>query len=170
MATTSKAKAAEKTVESMVEAGKEQFEQAYKATTEAATKNFEKSFEMTKKQMEEAQKNFGDLSGFSKENIDALVASTNAAAKGAEQISAEVMAYSKKSVEDALAAVKTLSGAKNLREYFDLQNSLAKDSYDNFVSEAGRFSEMYMKLANDIFEPVNSRMATAIERFGRAAS
>lgn len=170
MATTSKSKTAEKTVESMVEAGKEQFEQAYKATTEAATKNFEKSFEMTKKQIEEAQKSFGDLGGFSKENIEALVASTNAAAKGAEQLSAEVMSYSKKSVEDTLAAVKTLSGAKNLREYFDLQNSLAKESYDSFVSEAGRFTEMYMKLANEIFEPVNSRVTAAAERFGRVAS
>ncbi|GAB4137978.1 MAG: hypothetical protein Tsb0016_03590 [Sphingomonadales bacterium] len=169
MATASKSKTAEKTVETMVESGKEKFEQAYKATTEAATKNLEKSFEMTQKQFEEAQKNFGEMSGFSKENLDALVASTNAAAKGAEQISAELMAYSKKSVEDSLAAVKALSGAKNLREYFDLQNSLAKDSYDNFVAETSRFTEMYMKMANDVFEPVNSRFATAMERFGAAS-
>jgi len=170
MAATSKAKSAEKTVENIVEAGKEKFEQAYKATTEAATKNIEKSFEVTKKQMEDAQKNFGELSTFSKQNLDAFVASSSAAAKGVEQISAEILAYSKKSVEDSLSAIKALSGAKNLREYFDLQNSLAKEGYDNLIAEAGRFSEMYVKLANDVFEPVNSRLATAMEQFGRATS
>jgi hypothetical protein len=56
--------------------------------------------------MEKALKSFDDIAEFNKNNVDALVQSANAASKGIEAISAEVLSYSKQSVEDAMAATK----------------------------------------------------------------
>lgn len=170
--TTAKTKAETKAnaAEKAVEAGKEQLEQAMKAGTEAATKNFEQGFEMARKQMDEAMKGFDQLSVFSKENVEAMIASTNAAMKGFETLNAELLSFSKKSMEDSVAAVKALSSAKNVREYVDIQNSLAKDSYDNFVTEASRVSEVAMKLTNDVFEPISGRVSVATETFVRPSA
>ena len=52
-----------------------------------------------------------DMNAQSKQNLEAVVASVTAATKGAESLGAQSIAYSKKSVEDAVAAAKTLSGA-----------------------------------------------------------
>ncbi|MFZ5608437.1 MAG: phasin family protein [Pseudomonadota bacterium] len=167
---TAKAKAtpkASKTVESVVEAGKEQFEQAMKASTDAATKNFEKSFEFARKQLDEAVKGFDQVAAYSKENIEAVVASTNAATRGVEALSAEVIGLSKKGMEDGIAAVKALTSAKNARDFVDIQSTLAKDSYESFVAEASRLSEMTLKLANEVLEPVGSRFSAAVENFVR---
>jgi len=157
--------AAKKTAaEKAVEAQKEQLENAFKASSDAATKNIEKSFEMTKKTMDEAVKGFDDVASFSKENVDAVMASSNAVAKGIESMNAELIAYSKASMEESMAAVKALTSAKNLREYFDIQNAMMKTSYDRFVSETSKFSEMGLKIMSEVAEPVNARMAVVMEK------
>ncbi|MEM1020121.1 MAG: phasin family protein [Sphingomonadales bacterium] len=155
---------AEKAAEKVVEAQKEQLENAFKASSEAATKNIEKSFEMTKKTMDEAVKGFDEIAAFSKENVDAMMASSNAATKGLESMNAEIMAYSKSAMEDSMAAMKALTGAKNLREYFDIQNAMMKSSYDRYVAESSKFSEMGLKIMSEVAEPVNARMAVVMEK------
>ncbi|MEM9878973.1 MAG: phasin family protein [Pseudomonadota bacterium] len=160
--------AAKKTAaEKAVEAQKEQLENAFKVSSDAATKNIEKSFEMTKKGMDEAVKGFDEIASFSKENVDAVMASSNAAAKGMESLNAELFAYSKSSIEEGMAAAKALTSAKNLREFFDIQNSMMKTSYDRFVSESSKFSEMGLKIASEVAEPVNARMAVVMEKVSK---
>lgn len=161
---TARKTAAQKSAESVVEAQKEQLENAIKASSEAASKNIEKSFEMTKKSMDEAVKGFDEVASFSKENVDAIMASSNAAAKGVEAINSEIMAFSKSSMDESMAAMKALSSAKNLREYFDIQNSMMKSSYDRFISESSKFSEMGLKIMSEVAEPVNARMAVVMEK------
>lgn len=161
---------AEKAAEKVVEAQKEQLENAFKASSEAANKGIEKSFEMTKKSMDEAVKGFDEIASFSKENVDAVMASSNAAAKGIESMNAELFAYSKGQMEEGVAAVKALSSAKNMREYFDIQNAMMKTSYDRFVSESSKFSEMGLKIMSEVAEPVNARMAVVMEKASKPLS
>lgn len=155
---------AEKTAEKVISAQKEQMENAFKASSQAASKNIEKSLEITKKSMGEAVKGFDEIAAFSKENVDAVMASSNAAAKGMESMNAEIMAYSKGSMEEGVAAMKALTSAKNIREYFDIQNAMMKSSYDRFVSESSKFSEMSLKIMSEVSEPVNSRMSVVMEK------
>lgn len=161
---------AEKAAEKVVEAQKAQMETAFKASSEAASKNIEKSLEMTKKSMGEAVKGFDEIASFSKENVEAVVASGNAAKKGMESMNAEIMSYSKGQMEESVAAVKALTSAKNLREYFDIQNQMMKTSYDRFVSESSKFSEMGLKIMSEVAEPVNARVAVVMEKAGKPLS
>jgi hypothetical protein len=60
---------------------------------------------------------------YSKKNLEAVVASVTAATKGAEALGAQAMAFSKKSVEDQVAAGKALAGAKSVQEAVELQTA-----------------------------------------------
>ena len=57
----------------------------------------------------------------SKKNLEALVASMTAAAKGAETVGARAMAFSRKAVEEQVAAAKALTAAKSIQEAVELQ-------------------------------------------------
>src|SRR3954471_8344805 len=56
----------------------------------------------------------------SKKNVEAVVASVAAAAKGAEAIGAQAVAYSKQAFETQVGAAKTLAAAKTPQELFEL--------------------------------------------------
>src|ERR1700729_602466 len=68
----------------------------------------------------------GEANANSKKNLEAVVASVTAATKGAEALGAQSMAYSKKAMEDHVAATKNLAGAKSVQEVVELQTSYAK--------------------------------------------
>ena len=78
--------------------------------TKAATKQVEEFTAETKKAMEEGvekmSKGFEDASAFGQDNVEAMVASSKVIAKAAEEMNAEIMAFSKKSYEDSMAAAK----------------------------------------------------------------
>jgi len=166
MTTKAKAKAT-KTAEQAVEAGAEQFEKAVKAGAETATKNFEQGFEFARKQMDEAAKHFGDFTAFSKENVDVLIETTNKAVKGFETLNAEFVALSKKNLEGSVEASKSLASSKNVQDFVEAQNELAKENYETFVAESSRVSEMAFNLAKDMFAPMNAQASKAFETFMR---
>ena len=57
-----------------------------------------------------------DMNAHSKKNLEAVVASATASAKGAETLGAQAMAFSKAMFESQVAAAKSLSGAKSIQE------------------------------------------------------
>lgn len=112
--------------------------------------------------VERMSKGLEDVAQFGQENVEAFVASGKAVAKAAEEMNAEVMAYSKKSYEDSMAAAKEIASAKSVSEFFEKQTSFAKTSFEGFVTEATKLNEMYTQAAREAFEPINARFtATA---------
>ena len=120
-----------------------------------------------KKTMEEGvekmSKGFEDASAFGQENVEAMVASTKAFAKAAEEMNAEIIAFSKKSYEDSMAAAKELTSAKSVTEVFEKQTAFAKASFEGFVAEATKLNELYAAAAKEAFEPLNARFTAAAE-------
>ncbi|MEX6725733.1 phasin family protein [Parapedomonas caeni] len=165
-----KTKTPTEAVEKAMEAGKERLEQAVKAGTETATKNFEKAVEMSKKQMDEAMKAFDEFSTFQKGNVEAVVASGQAAAKAVEELSKVAADYSKKALADAQATAKSLTAAKNAKEFMEIQNASLKSHYDAFVAETSKATELGFKVMSDIFEPLSTRMAIALEKVTKTAA
>lgn len=97
--------------------------------------------------------NFDDATRQNKEAIDTALKTYTDAAKSVQAIAAEAAGYSKKSFEDAVAHVETLTGAKSLEAAFELQSNFAKSYYENFVSEATKIGEMYAGLAKSVYAP-----------------
>ena len=77
-------------------------------------------------QFEKLSKGLEGLTTFGQENVDAIVKSSEIAAKAAEGIGTEISAYSKKSFEDSVAAAQDFASAKTLTELFEKQTSFAQ--------------------------------------------
>ncbi len=101
----------------------------------------------------------------SKSNVEAVVESLTAATKGAETVGAQALAYSKKSWDDAVAAGKTLSGAKSVQEVIELQSKYAKASMEAYVAEMNLLTETLSASFKDTFKPINARMTASVEKF-----
>ena len=135
--------------------------------TKAATKQVDEFTAETKKAMEEGvekmSQGFEDASKFGQDNVEAVVASSKVIAKAAEEMNAEIVAYSKKNYEDSMAAVKDMGSVKSVSDFFEMQTSMAKTSFEGFVAEATKLNEMYAAAAKDAFAPLNARFTAAAD-------
>lgn len=111
-----------------------------------------------------------ELTELSKGNVEALVASTKVVAKGLETVGQEVAEYSRKSFEDASAALKGFAEVKSATDFFRLQSDFARTQFDGFVAESSKLSETMIKLAGDVAEPLASRYSVAAERVKAAVA
>ena len=114
-------------------------------------------------QFEKLSKGLEGLTTFSQENVDALVKSSEIAAKAAEGIGTEISAYSKKAFEDGVAAAQDFASAKTLTELFEKQTSYAQSAFEGFVSQATKMNEIYVAAAKDISAPLGARVSKATE-------
>ena len=110
------------------------------------------------------------MTELSKGNVEAMVASTKVVAKGLETVGQEVAEYSRKSFEDASAALKGFAEVKSATDFFRLQSDFARSQFDGFVAESSKLSETMIKLAGDVAEPLASRYSVAAERVKAAVA
>jgi phasin family protein len=111
-----------------------------------------------------------EMTELSKGNVEAFVASTKVVAKGLETVGQEVAEYSRKSFEDASAALKSFTEVKSATDFFRLQSDFARSQFDGLVAESSRLSETMIKLAGDVAEPLASRYSVAAERVKAAVA
>ncbi|WP_243843271.1 phasin family protein [Sphingomonas vulcanisoli] len=152
------------------------------AAAPALTEEVEKMATIEIPTVEKAQAMFGDMNDriktafekstkmgeeivdLAKGNAEAVVASAKIAAKGGETLGQEVAEYSKKSFENAMAVLKSLTQVRSPTEYFQLHSDFAKTSLESAVAEATKVSESMLKLAGEVVQPLSSRYAVAAEK------
>lgn len=115
-------------------------------------------------QFEKLSKSFEGLTAFGQENVDAIVKSSEIAAKAAEGIGSEVSAYSKKAFEDGVAAAQDLASAKTITELFEKQTAFAQSYFEGFVQQSTKMNEILVAAAKDISAPLGARVTAATER------
>jgi phasin family protein len=111
-----------------------------------------------------------ELTELSKGNVEALVASTKVAARGVESIGQEVAEMSRKSFEDASAALRSFVEVKSPTDLFRLQGEFVRGQFDAFVAESAKMSEAMIKLAGDVAEPLTSRYTVAAQKVKTAVA
>lgn len=139
-------------------------------TFKAATQGYEKFAEQARSKIDEAAKAYDEFAVLGKETSEAVMAASNAYARGWEQLTAEWLSFSKQSVEGGIATTKALMGARTIQEVVDLQATFAKAQFDQFVSQGAKFGEMATKVAQETFEPLNQRATVAVEKFIKLAA
>jgi phasin family protein len=154
MTTRAKTPAADKTLDvtNVMQEATAKVETLVADTQKAVTEQFEK-----------LSKGLEGLTTFGQENVDAIVKSSEIAAKAAEGIGTEISAYSKKSFEDGVAAAQDFASAKTLTELFEKQTSYAQTAFEGFVSQATKMNEIYVAAAKDITAPIGARVNAATE-------
>ncbi|MDQ4086658.1 MAG: phasin family protein [Pseudomonadota bacterium] len=120
--------------------------------------------ERAKAAAERSAKVAEELADLTRGNVEAFVASTKIAAKAVETLSQDAAEYSRKSFEDASAALKSFAEVRSPTDFFKLQGDYARAAFDSAVAESARVSETMLKLAGDIAEPMTSRYTVAAER------
>jgi phasin family protein len=106
--------------------------------------------------VEEYKKVGEDFQMLGKKGFDAAVRSFSEVNKGFQAITAEVTNYSKKAFEDGTRAFQQLIGAKSVEQAIEIQSQYAKKAYDTHVAEMSKLGEMYVAMARDAYNPVQS--------------
>jgi phasin family protein len=99
-----------------------------------------------------------------------MVASTKIVAKGLETVGQEVAEFSRKSFEDASAALKGFADVKSPADFFRLQGEFVRSQFDNTVAETSKLSEKMIKLAGEVAEPMTNRATVTAERVRTAVA
>ncbi len=98
---------------------------------------------------------------FSKDSMDMAMASFGAWTKNAQAIASEIADYSKKSFEESTAVLEKLMGAKSLEKAMEVQSEYLKSSYEDFVAQSTKLSELYAGLAKEAYKPFEGVIAKA---------
>jgi phasin family protein len=118
--------------------------------------------------VEKSLASLNDINAASKQNLEALVTAATAATKGAEALGAQAIAYSKKAVEDNVAAAKSLGSAKSLQEVVELQTTWFKSSLEAYIGEFNKAAEIVSGSVKETWTPINSRVTATVEKFQTA--
>ena len=73
------------------------------------------------------------------------------------------MAYSKKSMEDQVAAAKTLATAKSVQEVLEYQTTFAKTAFEGYVAEMKKMAELVSTSMKASMTPINERVTAMVE-------
>ena len=105
-----------------------------------------------------------EANSLGKKNIEAAVESVTAATRGAEALSAQALAYSKKSWEDGVSAAQALASAKSVQEVIELQTAFAKTAMEAYLAEVTKATDTLSASVKDSFKPINERATAIVER------
>ncbi len=106
-----------------------------------------------------------EMNSHSKKNMEAMVASATASAKGAEALGAQAMAFSKAVFDTQVSAAKSLAGAKSVQEVVELQTAFAKTALETYMSQFGAMSETVSASVKESMKPLNERVTAVVEKF-----
>lgn len=110
---------------------------------------------------EKFSKGFEGLTSFQQDNVEAVVKSSEIAAKAFEGIGSELSAYSKKSFEDGVAAAQDFASAKTVTELFEKQTSFAQNAFEGWVQQTTKMNEIITAAAKDVSGPIAKRVSAA---------
>jgi phasin family protein len=111
----------------------------------------------------------GEATEFTKGNVEALVESSKILTENLQDFGKAYADEAKAAFETFTADLKELAAVKSPTELFQLQSRLARRNFDSMVAFGSKSSEAAVKLANETFAPLSSRVSLAAEKFSKAA-
>jgi phasin family protein len=112
---------------------------------------------------------YTDIAAFSQDNLDTIVKTNTAAAKGFETLTKYFVDLAGKSFEDAVAAGKKLSTAKTVVEFMQIQTKLAQESMEVALEEGKKVSELTTSIVKDVTSPMTERFKVGVAVATKAA-
>jgi phasin family protein len=164
-AATETAKKTVETAAATVKASADKAQATFKANAEQAQAAGAKVF---REAADKSAASLAELNAQSKQNLDAMVASAAAAQKGVEALSAQSVAFTKKSWEDGVAAAQSMSQARSVQELLELQTTWAKSATEAYLAEVTRATDVLTASVKDSFKPINERVTASVEKLQAA--
>jgi phasin family protein len=96
--------------------------------------------------------------------IDAYVESGNLFAQNFGTFNREVMAFAQAALENSIETARALAGASSLSEAVDLQTKHSQKSFDGFLAESAKLTELSVEFANETIAPLQSNIKETVEK------
>ena len=110
-----------------------------------------------------------EVGEFNKGNLEAVVESGKIFFAGMQDMGREQVAATKTVVETVQDDFKKVAAVKSPTELMQLQGEFARRNFDAAVSFGSKNTESLVKLYNEAFAPLSSRMSVAAEKIKKAA-
>ncbi len=136
--------------------------QTAKSATDQAADFGHQAFKTTVDRSLEA---FDGFASQSKLNLEAMADSVSAAAEGAQTLSAQAAAFTRKALEDQVSTAKKLAACKSVQEAFDIQSGYAKSAVESYLAELTKWSDCMAASMQRSLKPINERMSATAEQF-----
>lgn len=108
-------------------------------------------------------KNNQEFSKFFEDNLNSTLQAFNILAKSSEEISKAYFSFAQNTLENNIAAAKSLFSARNAQEAFDLQSKTAKSNVDSLINESTKLSQLSIDAANKAMQPIQNRINQTVE-------
>lgn len=113
--------------------------------------------------------NFDEANAKSKELLETMTKSFASMSQAFQAIATEATDYSKKSMEESVAHIEKLMSVKSVEAATELQTAFAKSSYEGFVAQATKLTDMYADLATKVYKPFEAPIAAPKAPVAKAA-
>lgn len=145
-----------------------------KTYAEEAKNRFQSAFadinDKARTALDKSSKAFEEFGELTKGNLEAVVESSKIAAKGFETLGQNAADFGRKAFEKNSATLKSFASVKTPAEFFQLQSELLSSTLDSFVSETSKNSETFLKLVNEINQPISNRVSVVTEKLKAIAA
>lgn len=117
-----------------------------------------------KEAFEKSTSVLGDVSDFTKGNVEAVMESGKILAEGLQGIGSELVTEGRTAFEVISADIKELAAAKSPTDFFKVQGDMMRKSIDSAVAYGSKNSEVMLKLMTDAIAPISGRVSIAMEK------
>jgi len=119
---------------------------------------------------EKFSKGLEGVATFQQDNVEAVVRSSEIAAKAFEGIGSEITAFSKKSFEDGVTAAQDLASARTVTELLEKQTAYVQTAFEGWLQQTTKMNEILAAAAKDISAPLSQRVSAASDAARRFAA
>ena len=106
---------------------------------------------------------YDGMASQSKDMLSALVAANAALSQAMERMSLELVSLTRAAVESAAATGAGMVDAKSLEDVVALQYDFAKGCLERMIVGGARLSELGLKAASEVYEPLGARAEKALD-------
>ncbi len=110
-----------------------------------------------------------EMGEFSKHNVEAIVESGKILATGMQGLAKTYVEEGKAAVSTLTSDAKEIAAVKSPTEFIQLQSQIASRNFDATVANVSKTTEAWVKLANEAFAPISSRVSVAMDKVRKAA-
>jgi phasin family protein len=119
--------------------------------------------------MEKSKQAAEDMAAFGQGNVEAVMETSRIAARGMESMGSDAAAYARASFDRTAAHFRAMASFTSPADFLKSQGDFVRASFDAMVAEASRSTEASLKLAGELAQPLQNRVALAAEKIKIAA-
>ncbi|HTH17674.1 MAG TPA: phasin family protein [Magnetospirillum sp.] len=134
---------------------------------ETAGQGLNQAAEVARRQAEQARSLLGqgtrlysDMGELSREDIGGLIESSARLAKGAQDVSWEMLSYTQQSLQMGLKAANEMMTCRTVEDMLNVHRNFMRQSMDSFLQESVKLMEISAGTAGTAAQPVMQRFGT----------